>query len=283
MKNAEFVVLLSANTNKTKNLRTFAGNWKTGAARLPNEITTRIGCIIALLQKRIDEGYLCNSATEGVLVYNFQPVLFRKDKLFCSLDMLIKPLLELDCTHLKSGVPVSVIIEANTTEVCNCSKGMLDVGLITPEEIINEKLDQPIVYGLYSDFEALSGYVALISSTPLPIHKLFVGELDDQEAVQQARGFYSAVEAAEYINGKGEYACVAELTCSKEKLPELKQKKLVGKSLVKLYDCNSKEISITSNPSVQSEEARIEDQIGQLQHALTEPVTQVLTPDMDEC
>jgi len=196
--------------------------------------------------------------------------------------MLIKPLQELDCTHLKQGTPISVMIEGKTAEVCNCSKGMLEVGIITPEEIASERLEQPITYGQYTDFEALGGYVAMISHTPLPVLQLFLGELEDTEAVQNSVGFLSEVEAAEYVNGKGKHSCIGELTCSKEKLPELKQKKLVGKSFVKVFEYYTKEISITPNPSVHNEEARIEDQIEQMQHALTEPVTQVLTPDEDE-
>jgi len=280
MKNAEFISLLIANTNKTKNLRTFAGKWVTGAARVPNEITTQIGRVVALLQAKINEGLICKKDSEGLLVYNFQPILFNKSKTYCSMEMLIRPVEELDLTHLKTGTPFHIIIEGTTTEVCNATKGLLDVGIISAEEIVLEGMEPPRVYGKYRDFLAICGFVALGTKSPLDPQELFAGQMDQSEEVQNALAFDSCVEARAHLDHvKAKYCYVVESIDPKEKFPEVKQMGL-SKVAIKIIDLCQEKMLVTPNPIAQVEKS-IGDEVKRHEEALHELATHTLCPDED--
>src|SRR4051812_6803228 len=103
MKAAEFVALLTANAHKTKNLRVYVGRWCTGVNRIPDDIVNQVGKVIRLLQvktrnrvlivkTKIDEGHIIDGSKEGLLIYNFQPIVFHENQFYCSMDMLIRPL-----------------------------------------------------------------------------------------------------------------------------------------------------------------------------------------------
>ena len=68
---------------------------------------------------------------KGCLIYNFQPILFDGNHQYCGIDMLVWALDALDDTELKSGTPMQLYVNGSTTEVCNATKGLLDVDCCT--------------------------------------------------------------------------------------------------------------------------------------------------------
>lgn len=199
MKNAEFVALLSANTNKTKNLRTYSGCWISGAARAPDRITTKIGCVVALLQAKISE--ICNPVSQGLLVYNFQPIMFHNSVLYCTMDALIRPLAEIDDTAVKIGIPVQIIINCTTCEVCNATKGMLDMGLVTPEEVPDA--DPAKTFGNFAEYPAVCGFAAFSCLQSLDYQPMFLGTLDRKHFVRTCTAHTSFVEARQALAAEG--------------------------------------------------------------------------------
>lgn len=132
MKNAEFVALMIANTNKTRNLRTYGRKWFSGARRLNDNVLCRIGhvvgivlppltCLsylhIALIQANINQGKFINLSDEYLLVYNFQPVPHEEQGnavscLYLTLDMMIRPMALIEDTQTLDGKPIQLVVEA---------------------------------------------------------------------------------------------------------------------------------------------------------------------------
>lgn len=272
MKNAEFVALLTANTNKTKNLRTYTGKWTTGAARVPDKITTQIGHIVALLQNKIGE--ICNPTTEGLLVYNFQPILFHEDILYCSMDMLIRPLQDLDNTKSKIGMPVQVTISGTTHEVSNTTKGLLDIGLITPEEA--GEMDPPKIFGKFTDFQAICGFIAISCQNPLESDPLFYGELNNKDFVKSCTGHDSFVQAKQALaDAVTPFQYIGELIYPKERLPELLNRG-IGKYIIKVMNPKGQEIFLSPVVDTLNKEINAVDEIRLYDEAILESPTLVI-------
>jgi len=271
MKSTEFIALLIANSNKTRNLRTYAGKWYSGAPRVPDSISTQIGHIVALIQAKINEGLICDRQQEGLLIYNFQPIIFSQKQLYCGLDMLIRPLKDIDNTHLKTGTPLQIIINGNTSEVMNMTKGLLEVGLITMDEVTEESMEQSLSYGKYIDYPAICSFLAICSQNPLDIQSIFEGKLDRTTPIQTCTGYDSFVEAQQVLLEKANpYCYVAELIYSKEQLSKFLDEG-IGKHLLKIINLQQPSITVTPNPQVAKEEARIEDQVRLYNEAILEP------------
>lgn len=288
MKNADFVALVVANTNKTKNLRTYGEKWFSGARRVADRVLCKIGQVIALIQIRINEGKIINKDTECLLVYNIQPLLLAglspssvattpdgdvngQYSLYLTLDMIIKPYEEINNTHTLVGKPLQLVIEAVSGEVMSNARAMLQLGIILPEDVGPE--DHIESYGSFKDFNAVCGYVALASLTDLDPQVLFNGSLDDSEMVQNSAAFDSVVEASAYLRQLKQTlpvvtAVVAELTLPKEFLPVMLKGGL-SKYVLKLIDEDS--ILITPHPEVNKIEARVDDEIKYLEMAKSEP------------
>jgi hypothetical protein len=261
MKNAEFLALIATNTNKTTHIRTYSGCWYTGVSRIPEELTTKIGKIIALLQAKINQGQLCDKSKECLLIYNFQPASVSHNHLFCTLDMLVKPLADIQKTDQNIGKPLQLIIDGNTSQVVNNTKGMIDMGLITESEAKEDDLDPPIVYGNYHDFKAICCFAALASYRPInDIVALFRGDLDQGESMQQSIAFDSWIEAHRYLSNKielGRY--ILEIIGAKEDFPHL-LKSGVSKQLLKVINFFDLCITVTPYAEVSRQEDKLEDQ-----------------------
>jgi len=279
MKNAEFIALLAANTNKTRNLRTFTGKWITGAARIPDNISTKIGHVVTLLQVMIQKDQICNRKEEALLVYNFQPILFNKNQLFCSLDMLVRPIHDIDRTFLKSGVPIQVIINGSTTEVCNCTKGLLDTGLLAPEEM-EEGIEQPKVYGKYDDYPAVCSYIAISHQHAIESDPLFLGELNQRDFLLNCTAYDSFVEAREaLVNATLPYHYIGELVYPKEMLPML-LKHGIGKDVIKIMNPQGQAIALSPNLDTLTKEVDPIDEIRLYDEALLESPTCFIRDDL---
>ena len=276
MKTAEFLALITANTNKTNRIRTYAGPWHTGVNRLPDSFTTQIGHVIALLQTQIDKDLLCKQ-DEFLMIYDFSPLLMNSDnqQLYCGLSMVIKPIAEIQNTKDNRGKPLHLIINGNTGEVMNQTKGLIQMNMMDETDIKDMELEEPISYGYYQDNLAVCGFIALASHQLLSdaiFQKLFNSKLDQSNLLQEAKGFDSFIEARDYLVGiemPGQY--VGELVCPKEQLPYLKQQGNLGKSIIKIIDFKDKNIEITPDPSIQHKEDSVEDEISRLHEAMTEP------------
>jgi hypothetical protein len=292
MKNADFVALVVANTNKTKNLRTYGEKWFSGARRVADRVLCKIGQVIALIQVRINEGKIINKDMECLLVYNIQPLLLAgaspssiatapdgngdgigksQYSLYLTLDMIIKSFAEINNTHNLVGKPLQLVIEAVSGEVMSNTKAMLQLGIILPEDVGPE--DHIESYGSFKDFNAVCGYVALASPTYLDPQVLFNGSLDYSQTVQNSVAFDSVVEASAYLKQLKETlpvvtAVVAELTLPKEFLPIILKGGL-SKYVLKLIDEDS--VMVTPHPEVNMMEARVDDELKYLYMSKCEP------------
>lgn len=68
----------------------------------------------ALIQARINEGFIINKDTEALLVYNCQPFIMDDSAKILTLDMLVKPIYELNDTHKLQGQPLQLAVEMET-------------------------------------------------------------------------------------------------------------------------------------------------------------------------
>ena len=154
MENSDFAALATKCTKKTPNVRVYSGAWDhAGTHRIPNEVAEKIGAMIALIQTQIELELLCKKE-EHLLIYNFQ-ILSNESYLYC-LDMLIKPISDLNSTSVKEGRPLQLVINAVTKEIMNNAQGMMimasemeiDIGDLSDD--LNGD-DKPITYGCYDD------------------------------------------------------------------------------------------------------------------------------------
>jgi len=273
MKNAEFVALLAANTNKTINLRTYNGKWFTGAARVPNSFSTQIGHIIALLQAKI--GDICDPKTEGLLVYDFQPLSFHDNILFCTLETLIQPLEELSVGSTKRGIPFHVVINGQTTEVCNTCKGLNDMGLLD-EDTENMELQ---TFGNFSDFHAVCCFAAISSLQPIESVLLFDGKLNENSCIQECMAYDSFVEAQEALTRTvAPFQYIAELIHPKEMLSEMLEQG-IGSKIIKLMNPQGQEISITFIKSALDLEFNPQQEVDNYGDAIVEKYTEEIQND----
>src|SRR6185312_6362660 len=105
MKSTEFLVMATANANKTKNLRVYLGAWSLGVSRVPDKISGKIGRIFALIQAQIDQGRFCNKESEHLLLYKFQPQCLSGEAMYYEIDMLKRPLAKANDTKEELGEP----------------------------------------------------------------------------------------------------------------------------------------------------------------------------------
>jgi len=225
MKNAEFVALLIANTNKTKNLRTYSRKWISGARRLNDCVLCSIGHVIALIQAQINEGKIINGLEECLLVYNFQSLPWETDcnevtALYLTMDMVIRPISLINDTQTLDGRPIQLVVEAVSGEVMNNTKAMLQLGLISEQELEGEV---PESYGCFKNYTAICGFVAIAadSSSIQPSH-IFSGSLDSSPLIQHCVAFDSMTEGRKYLESIGiPNGWIAELILPKENLPTI--------------------------------------------------------------
>jgi hypothetical protein len=266
MKNSEFIALIGSNTNKTTHIRTYSGTWYTGASRVPDELTTKIGRVIALIQSKINEGLICNQNTECLLIYNFQPGAIPGNLLYCHLDILIKPIADIHKTNENVGRPFQLAVDGNSGYVVNMTKSIIDLGLMTEEEAREEGLEPPKIYGAYNNIKAICCFAALSSYKPISdINSLFNGEYDLGESIQHSVAYDSMTEARSYLASRNELGrYILEVISSKEDYPYV-LKKGVSKSLFKVMNYFDMSATLTPNHHLILREDKIEDQLGRLE------------------
>jgi len=270
MKNAELIALMIANTNKTKNMRTYGKRWFSGARRICDKVATKVGHMIALIQDKIDQGEIINGKEQALLVYNFQPLLANKHAAYVSFDMVIKPIEQINETHDLSGVPIQIVVDGISCEVMNNACAMINMGL-TDVEFHDEDLQNPIHYGNYSEYPAVCCFIAIGYHEKVPALGIFSGKYDNSPLIQNTRAFDSFVEARDYLeNNWCNYCMIAEMNYSKEEHPAMLTRGVIGKRMIKLIHPHKAEVVVSSKQTVGPHEARVEDEVHRLLDAVKE-------------
>jgi len=216
---------------------------------------------------------------KGLLIYNFQPILQIKGLLFCSLDTLIRPLSEIDCTDINSGIPFQFFINGKTTEVMNITQGLLCIELTSPEEIKEEEMDEPIIYGKYKDYSTLCSFAAIKNKEPMSFQAIYRGEYNQTLSTQNINCFDSMVEARDYLlEHEEEHIYIVEFKGPKEELSDYLKSQTNGDKFVKIFDLQSG--SIDTHPK--QTEHNIEDEIARVEEAILEPLTALSISDISD-
>jgi len=280
MKNAEFVALVMANANKTRNIRTYAKKWFSGARRLQVCVLNKIGHVIALIQAQIYKGKMINGLEEYLLVYNFQPLSCdTENTFFLTLDMMIRPIARIDDTQTLEGKPIQFVVEAVSGEVMNNAKAMQLLGVLDLENLEGES--PPESYGNFNDYNATSGFAALeAEAASIQLSLLFEGNMDNSPVVQQCVAFDCVEECREYLASKGiSDGWAVELSLPKEDLPIILANGFCHYAVKFIsYEC----ATVSPRPECFNSEAKVEDQLHLLtlarQEAPTIPEEEVLHP-----
>jgi len=272
MKNAEFVALVIANTNKTMRMRTYGEKWHSGARRLKDSFSHKIGCVVALIQDQIDKGKIVND-DQGLLLYNIQPLYHasQDSDCFVSIDVLIKPMCELNDTHELTGTPLQFVVNVSTGEVMNNTKALQELGMLDEDEEPDES-KKPTSYGNYNDYNAICGFVCLSSDIPFIPMDVFTGKLDNSAMIRDAVAFNTMYETIDYqktLNKPCNW--VGELSVPKERLQDIIERGISGYIVKLVNGIEEQSINVTPHPDVKSVDARVEDEVCLLKRALHEP------------
>lgn len=107
----EFKELCNKHSRITENIRTYCGHWGSGVASVPEEIRSNIGCIISLLQDKVNSDLFCTK-DQCLIIYNFQ--ISAHESPFYVLEMLIKPKLKDELTEIYSltgGEGIQLVVD----------------------------------------------------------------------------------------------------------------------------------------------------------------------------
>jgi hypothetical protein len=249
MKNTEFVALAVANSVKSQRIRCYIGRWYTGASRLPCDFTVRIGSILSLIHAQIDQGKIC-SRDEMLLLYNFQPLHIDCQHHLISIDLLVKPLTEIYETNKLVGRPVSLALNCKTGEVMNASQSLLLLGLISMDEILEENMEEPIVYGNYHDFNEYVCYIPTLCEGNVDFISLCCDSIDDHSYSLFLNWpvFYSFFEVKLYLVKMNiELNMVAEVLCPKDEFHRYSPEE-IRQRFIKLIDFRKSSVEILRDP-----------------------------------
>jgi len=268
MKNADFVALLTANANKTQNIRVYSRVWPSGARRIPTPILNRVGCIVSLVQNKVNEKVLCDPDTEGIIIYNFQPVMLTKECRYISIDMLRVPHQALEHTSELNGVPTHLVVDVTTSEVVNNTKSMLDLGLISEDDVISEAMEPPVIYGKYTDYQPMASFMAIATAAPLVPEHIFNGTLDTAEVTKEAPLFDTHLEAQNFLlsstdKDKCPNQLIAEISSPKEHKEKVLREGLSSYA-VKTFTADLMDVHGTSRPNTRVQEHNQEDEVHML-------------------
>jgi len=271
MKNAELIALMIANTNKTRNMRTYGKKWYSGARRICDKVATKIGKMVALIQDKIDHGHIINGKNQSLLVYNFQPLFVDNTSSLISLDMVIKPIEQINNTHDLFGEPIQIVVDIVSGEVMNNAQALVNMGLT--DDDFYEDTQNPITYGNYSEYHAICSYIALRYNGTESINAddIFSGRLDKSPMIQTSLAFDSFVEARDYLdNNRANYRMVAELNYPKEKHPYFLTKGVIGAHIIKLIHPHHPSVEVSTQMPTSPKEQCIDDEVHRLLDAATE-------------
>lgn len=147
MKIEDFQKLLNKSTVNTKHVRGFSKKWNSGVHRIPDEIVSNIGCIVLLLDDKVNNGHFCKK-DEYLMIYNFQPLYITNTTYLCSLDMLIRPISKINDLETCEGKPLQLVVDGQNRMIVDNTYAMIEMGLFedSEEEVL------PICYGNYLDY-----------------------------------------------------------------------------------------------------------------------------------
>lgn len=139
---------------RTKNVRIYSQLHDSlkSVELIPDKFTLKFPSIIAFIQEQSSN--LCGTG-QYLLVYNFQ-IYFKedaKDIYYCNLDMLIKPMKDIEKTHEQTGQPLSLVVNCKTGEVCNAAKGAFEVANYMMVAETENDTEEHISYGYYTDIK----------------------------------------------------------------------------------------------------------------------------------
>jgi hypothetical protein len=238
MKSSEFIALLTAYTNNTTNIRAFNRPWEISSEQTLATIANNIGRVVSLLQDHVNHNVFCKKNEECLLIYNGEEVsTSTTTTLYWTLNIIIKPLADIDTTSSLTGKSLQLIINDTTGEVMNLSKGMLDTQLTTSKDTDWEGENAPISYGYYHAYRAPCCFVAISSYRSFKnLDEMFQGKYDKGMGVQQSRAFDTFLEASDFLAKTAEPGkYIAELPHPKEQLEYFKKSGL-GKEMRMIID-----------------------------------------------
>lgn len=269
MKNAELIALLIANTNKTRNLRTYGKKWFSGARRICNNVATDVGKMIALIQDKIDHGEIINGRRQSLLIYNFQPLLYQDGAAFITFDMVVKPIEEIHDTHNLDGEPVQIVVDAVTCEVMNNARAIQKMGLDDID--FKDETENPIRYGNYKEYRAVASFITLRHHEKVSADDIFVGMFDHTPIMQSSLAFDSFVEARDYLESNWSNFCfIAEMNYPKEDHPAMLAKNTIGCHIIKLIHPHNPEVIVSDYLTTEPKEDRVDDEVKRMLEAANE-------------
>jgi len=269
MRSSEFLTLIAANANKSKNLRSYFGPWPCSITLVPYEVAGHIGRVISLIQQQIDANLMCDKASEYLLIYNLQPLALSltDEHVYYSIDMLRKPIASIKNVKNKVGQPFQLVFDSQTQEVMNNSKFLIDQGIATLEEILLDKLDSPASYGSYEGYCSPATFVAIHAKSKLDPELVFKGKHDLEQFMLDGKAFENLLEARYYLKKtKSAYCAILELAEPIKSITKLKQIGL-SKFAVKIMDLSENHVVVNSDPALLAKEEPIEDQLFRLKNA----------------
>jgi len=269
MKNAELIALMIANTNKTKNLRTYGKKWFSGARRICDRIATKIGKMIALIQDNIDRGKIINGKTQSLLVYNFQPLFANTSVALVTFDMVVKPIEEINNTHDMSGMPLQLVVDIVSGDVMNNARAMSKMNLSGPD--FHDDIQNPVLYGNFREYQAVASFIALRHHNNVDADDIFSGKLDNTPFIQSTIAFDSLIEARTYLdNNWANYCMIAEMNYPKEHHSHVLASGLVGAHIIKLVHPHKPQIEVSHMLATFPKEHCVEDEVHHLLAAAKE-------------
>jgi len=278
MRNIEFLALLTANTYKTANIRTcptLAKNWDIQIEKIPDAVANRIGCIIMLMQERINQNLLCKKTEEYLLIYNIEVTPLPDKNFYWNLAVAINPISKINDLMNVTGNNIILAINGRTGEVMNATKCLLETGAQQPDEI-NWKNPQemPISYGNYNAYSPPCCFLAMTSyKSIMDLTDIFKGHYDKDEVIQQGKIFDSFIEASHYFAHKKECGLfIAELPYPKEEIESLKHTGL-GKEMLFIVNYSTKAITVTQSASLLNRYPTVQDEIEQFKSVFMDPTT----------
>jgi hypothetical protein len=273
MRNKDFILLLTANADKTKHVRVFSGKWYTGADQIPESLARNIGRLTTLLDSQVKNGMLCDPQKEYLLIYNAQPSGLCGDSQI-TIDMLRRSRALIDDVDDMTGTPVHLVVDVDTGVVTNSTSALLKAGLIGEHDVSHENLEPPAEYGRMHDHPATTTFVTLESPLTLDLDAIWSGAFDSKTGVQQLgrlTAFPSIADAFHHLQRKSSCPTrgVLELACPLEKVDEVLETGL-SKTVVKVLTPNTRTVHVTNNEEARKKEAVIEVELQRLAEAYPE-------------
>lgn len=147
----EFQKFCHQHTANTENVRTHK-KLGTGVYRVPAEVKGKIGCIISLLQDKINQGFFCGE-DEYVMIHNLQLGVLDS---FYTLEMFRIAKEEAGDLNAPSQEAYFELVIDQEGNITNASAALEELGYFDEEE----EAEPPIYYGNYHDYSEPQPFLA---------------------------------------------------------------------------------------------------------------------------